>query len=112
MESYRTPCVLPDQQKLGGPTPEELSNGPQLHSHHHDFDGTEGACSSAAQEVRKRRKDIGSENETPCAVQAQDATEVELHAAANVKLFLRSSLVRVARVTNLLSLDGGKLPSV
>jgi len=98
MESYRTPCVLPDQQKLGGPTPEELSNGPQLHSHHHDFDGTEGACSSAAQEVRKRRKDIGSENETPCAVQAQDATEVELHAAANVKLFLRSSLPRARTV--------------
>jgi len=26
MESYRTPCVLPDQQKLGEPTPEELSD--------------------------------------------------------------------------------------
>src|SRR5207247_8731893 len=74
-----------------GRAPEELSNGPQLHSHHHDFDGTEGACSSAAQEIRKRRKDIGAENATPCAVQAHDATEVELHAAANVKLFLRSS---------------------
>src|SRR5207249_11486660 len=60
-------------------------------SHHHDFYGTEGACSLAAQELRKRRKDIGSGNETTCAHQAQDATEVELHAAANVKLFLRSS---------------------
>ena len=54
MESYRTPSVLPDQQELGGPTLEELSDGPQLHSHHYDFDGTEGARSSAAEEIRKR----------------------------------------------------------
>src|SRR5260370_2139011 len=97
MEIYRTQSGLPDQQELGGPTPEELSDGPQLHSHHYDFDGTEGACSSAPQEVRKRRKDIGSGNETPCADQAQDAIEVELHAAANVKLFMRSSLAPNAR---------------
>jgi Rhodopirellula transposase DDE domain len=39
----------------------------------------------------KKAKDIGPANDTTCAVPTQRATDVELHAAANVNLFLRSS---------------------
>jgi len=93
MESYRTPCVLPDQQKLGGPTPEELSDGPQLHSHHHDFDGTE-VCARLLRKKYEKGEKISAQEMKHLALTRHKTQRSGTTRCGQCKLFLRSSLVK------------------
>ena len=84
VESHRTPPVLRDQQELGGPTPRQLRDHPEVPAHHTHLHRTEGPRPPGAEDLRDRRQGHRRPNARATHHTEQRHAQVELHHRTHV----------------------------
>ena len=84
VEPHRTPPVLRDQQELGGPTPRQLRDHPEVPAHHTHLHRTEGPRPPGAEDLRDRRQGHRRPNARAAHHTEQRHAQVELHHRTHV----------------------------
>ena len=84
VEPHRTPPVLRDQQELGGPTPRQLRDHPEVPAHHTHLHRTEGPRPPGAEDLRDRRQGHRRPNARATHHTEQRPAQVELHHRTHV----------------------------